>query len=75
VRGGVDGLALIRTIRVTPLIAHLRIIVLSASVAAEDVAHAFAAGCDAFLARPCLPSDLLSTVQQVSCAAAANAEH
>lgn len=58
VRGSIDGLDFVRGIRGNPATATLPVIVLSASAYPHDVARAMAAGCDRFLSKPCLPTDL-----------------
>lgn len=60
VSGSIDGLGLVSAIRSDPATATLPVIVLSASAYPSDVARATAAGCDRFLAKPCLPSNLAS---------------
>lgn len=55
----IDGLTLCRMLRDTPGLGHLGIVVISA--ASSEVA-ALAAGADAFLSKPFLPSTFLETV-------------
>ena len=64
VAGEIDGLDLVRIIRCTPATATLPVIVLSASAYPSDVARATAAGCDRFLAKPCLPGDLANHIRE-----------
>ena len=65
VSGPVDGLGLVRAIRSDPDTSALPVIVLSASAYPSDVARAKAAGCDRFLAKPCLPANLASEIRAV----------
>jgi CheY-like chemotaxis protein len=64
VPGPFDGLGLVMRLRQQPRTAQVRIIVLTACAFPEDREHAFAAGCDAFLAKPCLPAALLSEIER-----------
>jgi two-component system cell cycle response regulator DivK len=43
----------------------LAIIALSACVFEQDVAAALESGCDAFLAKPCLPNDVLAEIRRL----------
>ncbi len=63
--GPVDGLGLVRAIRSDPATATLPVIVLSASAFPSDIDRATAAGCDRFLAKPCLPANLASEIRSV----------
>jgi CheY-like chemotaxis protein len=70
---GVDGYVLIAQLRAHPLTALIPIVILSAHAYPEDEARALAAGATAFLRKPCLPAELVATLQGVSesCAQAA----
>ena len=57
--GSFDGIELVRRIRGDARTKHTPVIVLTACAFEPDQARAFAAGCDLFLPKPCLPEDLL----------------
>jgi CheY-like chemotaxis protein len=57
--GEMDGIALIERIRTDRTLRSKPVIVLSACAYMEDRNRALAAGCDVFLAKPCVPPDLL----------------
>ena len=57
--GSFDGIELVRRIRVDARTKLTPVIVLTACAFEPDQARAFAAGCDLFLPKPCLPEDLL----------------
>jgi CheY-like chemotaxis protein len=61
---GMDGWELIRQIRVMAGLRTVSIIAISACVFPEDQARAEEAGCDAFLAKPCIPSVVLDEVMK-----------
>jgi CheY-like chemotaxis protein len=61
--GRMDGLALVRHLRADPRTEDLAILVLSASAFATDAAAARSAGCDVFLSKPCMPSDLATEIR------------
>jgi two-component system cell cycle response regulator DivK len=56
---GVDGWEATRQLKADPDTAHLTIVALSAHALPSDGARARAAGCDGFIAKPCLPPDLV----------------
>jgi DNA-binding response OmpR family regulator len=58
-----DGIALVRELRASAATEHLPILVVSSRTHPSDVARARAAGCDLFLKKPCLPSDLSSGIR------------
>ena len=60
-----DGWTLISELKADPRTAAIPIIVLTGHVAPAHPARARAAGCAAFLMKPCLPVELLNTVQRV----------
>ena len=62
---GMDGWEYIRTVRRSARQRHVPIIALSACVYPEDRMRAEEAGCDAFLAKPCPPDQLLATVRRL----------
>jgi two-component system, cell cycle response regulator DivK len=63
--GTADGIALIQQLRGQDSTRHLSIIVLTACVFETERQRANAAGCDAFLGKPCLPSDLHAEIRRV----------
>jgi two-component system cell cycle response regulator DivK len=59
---GVDGWEATRLLKADPATRHLLIIALSAHALATEGDRARAAGCDGFIAKPCLPPDLVTEV-------------
>jgi CheY-like chemotaxis protein len=57
---GMDGWEATRHLKRDPATAHLLIVALSAHALAADGSRATDAGCDGFIAKPCLPSDLVA---------------
>jgi CheY-like chemotaxis protein len=55
-----DGWEATRRLKRDPATAHLRVIALTAWVLSDQAKRAREAGCDGFIAKPCLPSDLVS---------------
>jgi two-component system cell cycle response regulator DivK len=62
---GMDGCEYIRRVRRGARRRDVPIIALSACAFPEDRARAEAAGCDAFLTKPCPPEELLSTMRRL----------
>ena len=62
---GADGLELIRRLRAADRTHLTPVIVLTASVLVTDRQRATAAGCDAFLPKPCDPDTLLAEIRRV----------
>jgi CheY-like chemotaxis protein len=60
----VDGWEATRRIRTLPAGSGVHIIVLSGHVTRESREQAFAAGCDEFIAKPCLPGDLARRIAE-----------
>jgi two-component system cell cycle response regulator DivK len=60
-----DGLDLVRRLHAEPRTARTAVIVLTAYAFEFARRLATAAGCDAFLTKPCLPEDLLSEIRRV----------
>jgi two-component system cell cycle response regulator DivK len=56
---GVDGWEATRLLKSDPATRHLLIVALSAHALAAEGERARAAGCDGFIAKPCLPPDLV----------------
>jgi two-component system cell cycle response regulator DivK len=61
---GIDGWEATRLLKAAPDTAHLLIVALSAHALATEGERARAAGCDGFIAKPCLPSDLVDEIWQ-----------
>ena len=62
---GMDGWEYISTVRRGARQRNVPIIALSACVYPEDRVRAEEAGCNAFLAKPCPPDELLATVRRL----------
>jgi CheY-like chemotaxis protein len=56
---GMDGWEATRVLKTDPATRHLLIVALSAHALAPEGERARAVGCDGFIAKPCLPSDLV----------------
>jgi two-component system, cell cycle response regulator DivK len=59
---GIDGWEATRLLKTAPDTSHLLIVALSAHALATEGDRARAAGCDGFIAKPCLPSDLVHEI-------------
>jgi two-component system cell cycle response regulator DivK len=59
---GIDGWEATRTLKAAPETKHLKIVALSAHEIATVGDRARQVGCDGFIAKPCLPSDLVSLI-------------
>ncbi len=59
---GIDGWEATRLLKADPETNHLLIVALSAHALATEGERARAAGCDGFIAKPCLPPDLVHEV-------------
>ena len=59
---GIDGWEATRILKSDPDTAHLTIVALSAHALAQEGQRARDAGCDGFIAKPCLPPDLVVEV-------------
>ena len=57
---GIDGWEATRLLKADPATRHLLIVALSAHALAADGERARVAGCDGFIAKPCLPTDLVA---------------
>ena len=57
-----EGVEVSRRLRSSTSVRRLTIIALSACVFQEDIASAIENGCDAFLAKPCLPDELVTEI-------------
>lgn len=60
----IDGWEVARRLKGSPLTCGIPVVVLTAHVTKEARERALAAGVDAFIEKPCLPADLLSTVRR-----------
>jgi CheY-like chemotaxis protein len=61
---GVDGWEATRLLKSDPATRHLLIVALSAHALAAEGERARAAGCDGFIAKPCLPPDLVTEIER-----------
>ncbi len=59
---GIDGWEATRLLKSAPETSHILIIALSAPALAAEGERARAAGCDGFIAKPCLPPDLVHEI-------------
>jgi CheY-like chemotaxis protein len=59
---GIDGWEATRLLKSAPETSHILIIALSAHALAVEGERARAAGCDGFIAKPCLPPDLVQEI-------------
>jgi CheY-like chemotaxis protein len=59
---GIDGWEATRLLKSDPATKHIRIVALSAHALAAEGERARAAGCDGFIAKPCLPPDLVEEI-------------
>ena len=62
---GMDGWAAARHLRANAATRDVPIVAVSAHAFPEDEARARDVGCDAFLAKPCLPTDLLEVLRRL----------
>jgi CheY-like chemotaxis protein len=67
--GPIDGIELIRRLRVDDVTRETPVIVLTSCAWNSERERAVQGGCDAFLAKPCLPEDLVREVQRLLAAA------
>jgi len=61
---GIDGWEATRLLKAAPDTKHIIIIALSAHALAAEGERARAAGCDGFIAKPCLPPDLVHEISK-----------
>ena len=61
---GIDGWEATRLLKSEPDTSHILIIALSAHALVAEGERARAAGCDGFIAKPCLPPDLVHEVSK-----------
>lgn len=59
---GIDGWEATRLLKSDPATQHLLIVALSAHALGTDGERARVAGCDGFIAKPCLPTDLVAQI-------------
>jgi CheY-like chemotaxis protein len=59
---GIDGWEATRLLKKDPATSHLLIVALSAHAMAPEGDRAREAGCDGFIAKPCLPADLVTQI-------------
>ena len=58
-----DGWEAVRRLKANPGTRHIPVLALSAHAYLDDVARARAAGCDVYVAKPCLPEDLAKAIR------------
>jgi two-component system cell cycle response regulator DivK len=61
---GIDGWEATRLLKADPATCNMLIVALSAHALAAEGQRARSAGCDGFIAKPCLPSDLVEEVSK-----------
>jgi two-component system cell cycle response regulator DivK len=61
---GMDGYEATRRIKADPVLRHIPIIAVTSYALSGDDAQAFAAGCDAYVAKPFSPRALLTKVRE-----------
>jgi CheY-like chemotaxis protein len=61
---GIDGWEATRLLKADPATRHILIVALSAHALAAEGERARAAGCDGFIAKPCLPPDLVHEISK-----------
>jgi len=64
VPGPFDGIELVRRVRTDPQTQDKPVIVLTACTFEPDQRRAYAAGCDGFLPKPCLPETLVTEIRR-----------
>jgi DNA-binding response OmpR family regulator len=65
VPGPFDGIELLRRLRDDAETKHKVVIVLTACTFEPDQQRAYAAGCDVFLPKPCLPETLVAEIRRI----------
>jgi len=60
--GGMDGLAMLRSLRADPSSADIKVVIMSARTQQKNIAAAFAAGADEYLRKPFRLKELKDTV-------------
>lgn len=70
-----DGLELIANLKSDPRTAGIPLVVVTSRAWTSDRDRAYAAGCDLFLAKPCLPFDLMQAVRRLLLATRRLREH
>jgi CheY-like chemotaxis protein len=60
-----DGWQAVRRLKADPRTRHIPVLALTAHAFANDAKQARAAGCDGYLAKPCLPEDLARALQSL----------
>jgi CheY-like chemotaxis protein len=68
VSGSFDGVDLVSRLRQAEARKRTPIVVLSACSFDPDRQRVYAAGCDVFLSKPCLPEQLISAISDVGAA-------
>jgi two-component system cell cycle response regulator DivK len=63
---GLDGYEVTRRLKADPALQHIPIIVVTSYALSGDEAQAFAAGCDAYVAKPYDPIALLDKIRELA---------
>jgi two-component system cell cycle response regulator DivK len=63
---GIDGYEVTRRIRLVPALRAIPIVAVTSYALSGDDARAFAAGCDAYVAKPFSPRALLATIRELA---------
>lgn len=63
---GMDGWEATRRLKANPATRHIPVIALTGHALSGSDEHALAAGCDAFLTKPCDPADLAAAIDRLS---------
>ena len=62
---GMDGWQATAELKSDPRVKHVPIVALTAHALSDERERIASLGCDAFLAKPCLPPDLIRTVDRI----------
>jgi CheY-like chemotaxis protein len=62
---GIDGWEAVRRLKADARTQHIRVVALTCHALADTRQTALDAGCDAFLAKPCLPQDVAAEVRRL----------
>lgn len=63
---GIDGLEVCRTVKSMPELANCYVIILSALGQKSDREKGLAAGADAYMVKPFMPTDLITLIEQLA---------
>lgn len=62
---GIDGWEATRRLKADPRTRRIPVVVVTGHAHSDDLATARAAGCDAFLTKPCLPQELFEKIESM----------